>query len=97
MLRKAACAIRPYELNKGETDRVTEQAVKLRDVGDPTLNKVADFIEQSVLPALRTKATFKMPTCADFGVPDGAITITADDLPEGATVPPMVEVGDMDF
>jgi predicted nucleotide-binding protein (sugar kinase/HSP70/actin superfamily) len=29
MLRKAACAIRPYELNKGETDRVTEQAVKL--------------------------------------------------------------------
>lgn len=78
-------------------ENATEQAEKLRDIGDPTLDKVADFIEQSVLPALRTKATFKMPTCADFGVPDGAITIAAEDLPEGATVPPMVEVGDMDF
>lgn len=29
MLRKAACAIRPYEVNKGETDRVTEQAVEI--------------------------------------------------------------------
>ncbi len=29
MLRKAACAIRPYEVNKGETDQVTEQAVEL--------------------------------------------------------------------
>ena len=76
---------------------VAEQAEKLRDIGNPTLTKVADFIEHSVLPALRTKATFKMPTCSDFGVPDGAITIAADDLPEGATVPPLVEVGDMDF
>lgn len=29
MLRKAACAIRPYEVNKGETDRVTEQSVEI--------------------------------------------------------------------
>jgi len=78
-------------------ENAAEQATKLRNLGNPTIDKVADFIEKNVLPALRTKATFKMPTCSDFGVPDGAITIAAEDLPKGATVPPMVEVGDMDF
>ncbi len=69
MLRKAACAIRPYELNKGETDRVTEQAVNLIAQAMEAKGDLVESVSRAVdlFAAIKRNGGGERPRVALFG------------------------------
>ena len=69
MLRKAACAIRPYELKTGETDRVTGEALELiaqaMERGGDLEESVSRAVE--LFAAIKQRGGGERPRVALFG------------------------------
>ncbi|MEW6076902.1 MAG: acyl-CoA dehydratase activase [Thermodesulfobacteriota bacterium] len=76
-LRKAGCAIRPYETNKGETDRVLEQGLLLIEAAFGSNNSLDAAVAKTVemlgaIPVKREKRT-KVAIIGDLYVRDNHV------------------------